>query len=78
MHVVAILVSGDFHIHRADCADLTEDQARSRPYEATTYGDVARWCYADFIPYEMDIGEALDYLTFHPCCTEGLRHAPIR
>lgn len=85
MQVVAILVSGAFRVHQSGCQDIPADCRRSgaalHPFEVASYVDVALKCYAAFIPDEMELGEALNALTFHQC-TQGLRleriPAPIR
>lgn len=78
MLVIAFLVKGQFHIHRADCfcKDGVPPDGRSLPFEAVCYEDVARHCYRRFLRAGMAIGEALDSLAFAPC-TDGLTYSGL-
>lgn len=71
MRIVVALVNGEFHAHRADCADAAPD---APPFDVDNYEGVAWRCYGQFLRNGMDMGEALDCITFNPC-TKGLTYA---
>lgn len=70
---VAIYVNGDFRVHGAKCKDIAKDKAASdsRPYRypaSATQTSIAADLYSDFIPDEMTVEDAIDQITFLPCC----------
>lgn len=70
---VAIYVNGDFRVHGVKCADVKKDKAASdsRPYRYpanATQASIAADLYSDFIPEEMTVEDAIDQITFLPCC----------
>lgn len=78
MLVIAFLIEGQFHIHRAgcDCPEALPDDGRSRAFVAECYEDVARHCYRQFLDDDMHMGEALDCLAFARCTT-GLTYEAL-
>jgi hypothetical protein len=76
MRVVVLLVNGSLHVHQADCGEVELPFGGARILEAASYEDVAGRCYGRYLGRCMDMGEALDCLTFG-ACTAGLTYAAL-
>jgi len=82
MLIRAYLVSGEFRVHRADCADRKKDARRSdsgaRPEEYPSQAAVIRSLWADIIAEDPDLYQSpggiatLEAMTEFLPCTSGL------
>lgn len=70
---------GDFHVHEASCADVKRSPLyqfpdyksdKENPIEVLDKATVGEYVYADFIPDEMSVADAVADCYFFPCCSD--------